>query len=398
MAEKRDYYEVLGVNKNSTPDEIKSAYRKAALKWHPDKWVNGTDEEKKTAEEKFKEASEAYSVLSDENKKARYDRYGFAGMDGGSTGAGGFGGFGDFDLNDILNSVFGRGFDFGGFGSGFGFGGGGSGGGSRGGSIKQRGSNIRVKVKLNLQEIAHGVKKKIKVTKYVACTHCHGSGSEDGSTETCPTCHGRGQVVQTVNSFFGQMQTQSVCPTCNGTGKVIKKKCTHCGGEGIMKGDEVIEIDIPAGVSQDMQLTVRGKGNAGPHNGVNGDLYVLIEEEPHPDFERNENDLIYNLFITIPEAILGTQAEVPTVDGKVRVKIAPGTQSGKVLRLRGKGLPILNGYGSGDMLVNVNVWVPKKVNKEEEKLLQQLAQSDNFRPNPTPEEKSFFSKIKDYFN
>ncbi len=394
MAEKRDYYEVLGVNKSSTPDEIKSAYRKAALKWHPDKWVNGTDEEKKTAEEKFKEASEAYSVLSDENKKARYDRYGFAGMDGGSTGAGGFGGFGDFDLNDILNSVFGRGFDFGGFGSGFGF----SGGGSRGGSIKQRGSNIRVKVKLNLQEIAHGVKKKIKVTKYVACTHCHGSGSEDGSTETCPTCHGRGQVVQTVNSFFGQMQTQSVCPTCNGTGKVIKKKCTHCGGEGIMKGDEVIEIDIPAGVSQDMQLTVRGKGNAGPHNGVNGDLYVLIEEEPHPDFERNENDLIYNLFITIPEAILGTQAEVPTVDGKVRVKIAPGTQSGKVLRLRGKGLPILNGYGSGDMLVNVNVWVPKKVNKEEEKLLQQLAQSDNFKPNPTPEEKSFFSKIKDYFN
>ena len=394
MAEKRDYYEVLGVNKNSTPDEIKSAYRKDALKWHPDKWVNGTDEEKKTAEEKFKEASEAYSVLSDENKKARYDRYGFAGMDGGSTGAGGFGGFGDFDLNDILNSVFGRGFDFGGFGSGFGFGGGGS----RGSSIKQRGSNIRVKVKLNLQEIAHGVKKKIKVTKYVACTHCHGSGSEDGSTETCPTCHGRGQVVQTVNSFFGQMQTQSVCPTCNGTGKVIKKKCTHCGGEGIMKGDEVIEIDIPAGVSQDMQLTVRGKGNAGPHNGVNGDLYVLIEEEPHPDFERNENDLIYNLFITIPEAILGTQAEVPTVDGKVRVKIAPGTQSGKVLRLRGKGLPILNGYGSGDMLVNVNVWVPKKVNKEEEKLLQQLAQSDNFKPNPTPEEKSFFSKIKDYFN
>ena len=394
MAEKRDYYEVLGVNKSSTPDEIKSAYRKAALKWHPDKWVNGTDEEKKTAEEKFKEASEAYSVLSDENKKARYDRYGFAGMDGGSSGAGGFGGFGDFDLNDILNSVFGRGFDFGGFSSFGGFGGGSS----RGGSIKQRGSNIRVKVKLNLQEIAHGVKKKIKVTKYVACTHCHGSGSEDGSTETCPTCHGRGQVVQTVNSFFGQMQTQSVCPTCNGTGKVIKKKCTHCGGEGIMKGDEVIEIDIPAGVSQDMQLTVRGKGNAGPHNGVNGDLYVLIEEEPHPDFERNENDLIYNLFITIPEAILGTQAEVPTVDGKVRVKIAPGTQSGKVLRLRGKGLPILNGYGSGDMLVNVNVWVPKKVNKEEEKLLQQLAQSDNFKPNPTPEEKSIFSKIKDYFN
>jgi len=396
MAEKRDYYEVLGVNKNSTPDEIKSAYRKAALKWHPDKWVNGTDAEKKTAEENFKEASEAYSVLSDENKKARYDRYGFAGMDGGSaSGGSGFGGFGDFDLNDILNSVFGRGFDFGGgFSSFSGFGGGSS----RGGTVKQRGSNIRVKVKLNLQEIAHGVKKKIKVSKYVACTHCHGSGSEDGSTETCPTCHGRGQVVQTVNSFFGQMQTASVCPTCNGTGTVIKKKCTHCGGEGIMKGDEIIDIDIPAGVGEGMQLTVRGKGNAGPHNGVNGDLLVLIEEEPHPDFERDESTLIYNLFITIPEAIMGTQAEVPTVDGKVRVKIAPGTQSGKVLRLRGKGLPILNGYGSGDMLVNVNVWVPKKVNKKEEELLQQLAQSDNFKPNPTSEEKSFFSKIKDYFN
>ena len=396
MAEKRDYYEVLGVNKSSTPDEIKSAYRKAALKWHPDKWVNGTDAEKKTAEENFKEASEAYSVLSDENKKARYDRYGFAGMDGGSaSGGGGFSGFGDFDLNDILNSVFGRGFDFGGGFSGFsGFGGGGN----RSGTVKQRGSNIRVKVKLNLQEIAHGVKKKIKVSKYVACTHCHGSGSEDGSTETCPTCHGRGQVVQTVNSFFGQMQTASVCPTCGGQGTVIKKKCTHCGGEGIMKGDEIIDIDIPAGVGEGMQLTVRGKGNAGPHNGVNGDLLVLIEEEPHPDFERDESTLIYNLFITIPEAIMGTQAEVPTVDGKVRVKIAPGTQSGKVLRLRGKGLPILNGYGSGDMLVNVNVWVPKKVSKKEEELLQPLAQSDNFKPNPTPEEKSFFSKIKDYFN
>ena len=394
MAEKRDYYEVLGVNKDSSPDEIKSAYRKAALKWHPDKWVNGTDAEKKTAEENFKEASEAYSVLSDENKKARYDRYGFAGMDGGSAGAGGYGGFGDFDLNDILNSVFGSGFNFGGFGSGFSS----FGGSSRGGTVKQRGSNIRVKVKLNLQEIAHGVKKKIKVTKNVTCSHCHGSGSEDGSTETCPTCHGRGQVVQTVNSFFGQMQTASVCPTCHGQGTVIKKKCTHCGGEGVMKGDEIIEIDIPAGVGEGMQLTVRGKGNAGPHNGVSGDLLVLIEEEPHPDFEREENNLIYNLFITIPEAIMGTQAEVPTVDGKVRVKIAPGTQSGKVLRLRGKGLPILNGYGSGDMLVNVNVWVPKKVSKEEEKLLEQLAQSDNFKPNPTPEEKSFFSKIKDYFN
>lgn len=389
MAEKRDYYEVLGVSKSATPEEIKKAYRQLALKYHPDR--NPDD---KDAEEKFKEAAEAYSVLSDENKRARYDRYGFAGMNGGSASGGGFsGGFGDFDLNDILNSVFGRGFDFGGFNFG-GFGGGSS----RGGVARQRGSNIRVKVKLNLQEIAKGVKKKIKVSKYVTCDHCHGSGSENGATETCPTCHGRGQVVQTVNSFFGAMQTASVCPTCGGTGQIIKNKCKHCQGEGIMKGEEIIDIEIPAGVGNDMQLTVRGKGNAGPHNGINGDLIVVIEEEESKDFERDGSNLIYNLFLTIPEAILGTQAEVPTIDGKVRVKIAPGTQSGKVLRLRGKGLPNINSYGSGDMLVNVNVWIPKKVTKEEEKMLEELAKSENFKPNPTDEEKSFFNRIRDYFN
>ena len=386
MAEKRDYYEVLGVSKSATPEEIKKAYRQLALKYHPDR--NPDD---KDAEEKFKEAAEAYSVLSDENKRARYDRYGFAGMNGGSASGGGFGV--DFDLNDILNSVFGRGFDFGGFNFG-GFGGGSS----RGGVARQRGSNIRVKVKLNLQEIAKGVKKKIKVSKYVTCDHCHGSGSENGATETCPTCHGRGQVVQTVNSFFGAMQTASVCPTCGGTGHVIKNKCKHCQGEGIMKGEEIIDIEIPAGVGNDMQLTVRGKGNAGPHNGINGDLIVVIEEEESKEFERDGSNLIYNLFLTIPEAILGTQAEVPTIDGKVRVKIAPGTQSGKVLRLRGKGLPNINSYGSGDMLVNVNVWIPKKVTREEEKILEELAKSENFKPNPTDEEKSFFSRIRDYFN
>lgn len=389
MAEKRDYYEVLGISKSATPEEIKKAYRQLALKYHPDR--NPDD---KDAEEKFKEAAEAYSVLSDENKRARYDRYGFAGMNGGSASGGGFGGgFGDFDLNDILNSVFGRGFDFGGFN--FGGFGGGSG---RGGVARQRGSNIRVKVKLNLQEIAKGVKKKIKVNKYVTCDHCHGSGSENGATETCPTCHGRGQVVQTVNSFFGAMQTASVCPTCGGTGQIIKNKCKHCQGEGIMKGEEIIDIEIPAGVGNDMQLTVRGKGNAGPHNGINGDLIVVIEEEESKEFERDGSNLIYNLFLTIPEAILGTQAEVPTIDGKVRVKIAPGTQSGKVLRLRGKGLPNINSYGSGDMLVNVNVWIPKKVTKEEEKMLEELAKSENFKPNPTDEEKSFFNRIRDYFN
>ena len=389
MAEKRDYYEVLGVNKSATPEEIKKAYRQLALKYHPDR--NPDD---KDAEEKFKEAAEAYSVLSDADKRARYDRYGFAGMNGGSASGGGFGGgFGDFNLNDILNSVFGSGFDFGGFNFG-GFGGGSS----RGGVARQRGSNIRVKVKLNLQEIAKGVKKKIKVNKYVACDHCHGSGSENGATETCPTCHGRGQVVQTVNSFFGAMQTASVCPTCGGTGQVIKNKCKHCQGEGILKGEEIIDIEIPAGVGNDMQLTVRGKGNAGPRNGINGDLIVVIEEEESKEFERDGSNLIYNLFLTIPEAILGTQAEVPTVDGKVRVKIAPGTQSGKVLRLRGKGLPNINSYGSGDMLVNVNVWIPKKVTREEEKMLEELAKSENFKPNPTDEEKSFFNRIRDYFN
>ena len=385
MAAKRDYYEVLGVNKSATADEIKKAYRQLALKYHPDR--NPDDKE---AEEKFKEAAEAYSVLSDADKRARYDRYGFAGMNGGSANGGGFGGgFGDFDLNDILNSVFGNGFNFGGFG--------GFGGGSRSGG-RQRGSSIRVKVKLNLQEIAKGAKKKIKVSKFVACEHCHGSGAENGATETCPTCHGRGQVVKTMNSIFGTMQTQSICPTCEGTGKVVKVKCKHCGGEGIVKGEETIDIDIPAGVSDDMQLSIRGKGNAGAHNGGNGDLLVVIEEEPSKEFERDGSNLIYNLFLTIPEAILGTQAEVPTVDGKVRVKIAPGTQSGKILRLRGKGLPNVNSYGSGDMLINVNVWIPKKVSKDEEKMLEQLAKSDNFKPNPTDEEKSFFSRIRDYFS
>lgn len=385
MAEKRDYYEVLGVSKNASADEIKKAYRQLALKYHPDR--NPDD---KDAEEKFKEAAEAYSVLSDSDKRARYDRYGFAGMNGGSASGGGFGGFGDFDLSDILNSVFGQGFNFGGF-SGFS-------GGSGSGQVRQRGSNLRVKVKLNLQEIAKGAKKKIKLTKYVPCTHCNGSGAEGNETQTCPTCHGRGQVVQTVNSFFGQMQTASVCPTCGGKGTIIKKKCTHCYGEGIVKGEEVIDIDIPAGVGEGMQLTIRGKGNAGPRNGINGDLIVVIEEEDHKDFERDENNLIYSLFISISDAILGTQVEIPTIDGKVRMKIAPGTQSGQVLRLKGKGLPEVNGYRTGDMLVNVNVWIPKKVSKEEEKLLQQLSNSENFKPNPTPEDKSFFNKIRDLFN
>ena len=388
MAEKRDYYEVLGVSKTATPEELKKAYRKLALQYHPDR--NPGDKE---AEEKFKEAAEAYEVLSNPDKRARYDQFGFAGM----SGSGGYGGqgmsmddifsqFGDLFADFGLGNIFG-----GGFGGGFGS--------SRsGGSVRERGSNIRVKVKLNLQEIEKGVKKKIKVPKYVACDHCHGSGSEDGNTETCPTCKGRGQVLRTVSSLFGQMQTASTCPNCGGTGKVIKNKCTHCHGDGIVKGEEVIEIDIPAGVGEGMQLTLRGKGGAGPHNGVNGDLLVLIEEEAHPDFERDGSNLIYNLFISVPEAILGTDAEVPTVSGKVRVKIAPGTQSGKVLRLRGKGLPNVNSYGSGDLLVYVNVWIPKKVSKDDEKLLQTLIKSESFKPSPNDDDRSFFKKIRDYFS
>ena len=385
MAEKRDYYEVLGVSKDASPDELKKAYRKLALQYHPDRNPGN-----KEAEEKFKEAAEAYEVLSNPDKRAQYDRYGHAGM----SGAGGFSGQG-MSMDDIF-SHFGDLFADFGLGSFFG---GGFGGGSRsGGSVRERGSNLRVTVKLNLQEIEKGVKKKIKVNKYVPCEHCHGSGSEDGATDTCPTCKGRGQVVRTVSSLFGQMQTASTCPTCNGTGKIIKNKCSHCHGEGIVKGEEIIEIDIPAGVGEGMQLTLRGKGGAGPHNGVNGDLYVLIEEEPHPDFERDGSNLIYSLFITVPQAILGTDAEVPTVSGKVRVKIAPGTQSGKVLRLRGKGLPVVNGYGNGDLLVYVNVWIPKKVSKDDERLLQELNKSDSFKPTPNDDDRSFFKKIRDYFS
>ena len=385
MAEKRDYYEVLGVSKSATPEELKKAYRQLALKYHPDR--NPGDKE---AEEKFKEAAEAYEVLSNPDKRARYDQFGFAGM----NGAGGYSGQG-MSMDDIFSQF---GDLFADFGLGDFFSGGFGGRSRSGGTIRERGGNIRVKVKLNLQEIEKGVRKKIKVNKYVTCDHCHGSGSADGNTDTCPTCKGRGQVLRTVNSLFGQMQTASTCPNCGGTGRVIKNKCSHCHGDGIVKGEEVIDIDIPAGVGEGMQLTLRGKGGAGPHNGVNGDLLVLIEEEPHPDFERDGSNLIYNLFISIPQAILGTEAEVPTVSGKVRVKIAPGTQSGKVLRLRGKGLPNVNSYGTGDLFVNVNVWIPKKITKEEEKTMQSLSQSESFKPNPSDDDKSFFKKIRDYFS
>ncbi|HOO83266.1 MAG TPA: molecular chaperone DnaJ [Prolixibacteraceae bacterium] len=381
---KRDYYEVLGVNKNASADEIKKAYRKKAIQFHPDK--NPGDKE---AEEKFKEAAEAYEVLSNAEKKQRYDQYGHAGM----NGASGFGGQ-SMNMDDIF-SMFGDifGGHFGGFG---GFGGGGR---SRGQRVA-RGQNLRVKVKLNLQEIANGVEKKIKVNKYVACTACHGSGAKDGSYSTCSTCHGSGQVTRVSNTFLGQMQTTSACPTCGGDGKIITNKCTVCYGEGIVKSDEVISMNIPAGVAEGMQLSMSGKGNAARRGGINGDLIVLIQEEEHPELIRDENDLIYNLFLTFPKLALGTTAEIPTVDSRVKVKIDAGTQPEKILRIRGKGLPDVNGYGKGDLLVRIHSWVPDRLNAEEKKLLEKLDQQPNFQEAPKHKngKKDFFEKMRGMFD
>mgnify|MGYP001130984560 FL=1 len=382
---KRDYYEVLGVDKNASEEEIKKAYRKKAIQYHPDK--NPGDKE---AEEKFKEAAEAYDVLSDPQKRQRYDQFGHAGV-GGASQSGGFGG--GMSMEDIFSQfgdIFGGHLgSFGGFG---GFGG------QRGGRRVNRGSDLRVKVKLSLKDIATGVEKKIKVKKYVACSHCHGTGAEgsDG-TKTCDTCKGSGVVTRIANTILGQMQTQTTCPTCGGEGKVIVKKCTNCNGEGIVRDEEVITINIPAGVAEGMQLSMNGKGNAARHGGINGDLLILVEEEPHPELLRDENDLIYNLLLSFPQAALGGSVEVPTVDGKVKVKIDPGTQPGKVLRLRNKGLPSVNGYGTGDLLVNVSVYVPENLSQSEKDTLNGLENSPNFQPNKTMKEK-FFDKFRRLFN
>ena len=390
---KRDYYEVLGVEKTASEAEIKKAYRKMAIQYHPDK--NPGDKE---AEEKFKEAAEAYSVLSDKDKRARYDQFGHAGM-GGAAGGSGYGpGMSMDDIFSMFGDIFGGGGGFGGFGGFSGFGGGGG----RPQQRKFRGSDLRVKVKLNLKDIATGVEKKFKLKKYVTCEHCHGSGAEGNSgTETCPNCHGTGSVTRTQQSIFGMMQTQSVCPNCNGEGKIIKEKCKHCSGEGITYGEEVVEVKIPAGVGEGMQLTVNGKGNAGKHNGIAGDLLVVIEEESHPDLIRDENDLIYNLLLSVPTATLGGTVEIPTIDSKVKVKIEPGTQPGKVLRLRGKGLPSVNSYGysngTGDLLVNISVYIPEHLNKEEKQAMEKMQNSDNFMPNMSIKEK-IFKKFKNFFD
>ena len=380
---------MLGVSKEASEDEIKKAYRKIAIKYHPDR--NPGDKE---AEEKFKEAAEAYSVLSDQQKRQQYDQFGFDGPNMGG-GFGGFGG-GGFSMDDIF-SMFGD--VFGGHGFSGGFGGFGGGGGTR--HAQYRGADLRLKVRLSLNEVANGVTKKFKVRKDITCQHCHGTGAEAGSgSETCPNCHGQGYVVKTVRTMLGMMQTQTECPTCHGEGTVIKNKCHECGGTGVVKDDEVVEINIPAGVAEGMVVNVPGKGNAGQHNGVSGNIQVYIEEESNDTFVRDGQDVIYNLLLDFPTAALGAEVEIPTIEGsKLKIKIEPGTQPGKTLRLRGKGLPAVQGYGngSGDLVVNISVYVPKELSRSEKETLEHLRQSDNFKGDASTK-KSIFDKFKNYFS
>ena len=382
---KRDFYEILGVGKGAGNDEIKKAYRKTAMKYHPDR-----NPDNKEAEEKFKEAAEAYEVLSDPDKKARYDRYGHAGVDPNS----GFSGRGGMTMDDIFSQF---GDIFGDSGSPFEsfFGG------SRRSTTQrgQKGANLRIKVSLSLEEIESGVTKKIKVKKQTKCDTCDGSGAKDSSSvKTCGTCGGSGYVRQVRSTFLGQMQTTTVCPTCSGSGKTITATCTSCRGEGRVNGTETIEIEIPAGVEEGMQLSMRGKGNAGKNGGPNGDLLINIEEKIHPDFSRDGKNIVYDLFLNFADAALGTSVEVPTLSGKVKIKVPAGTQAGKIFRLRGKGLPSVQSYGKGDQLINVNIWTPKKLNDEERALLEKIKEMPNFQPNPGKAEKGFFERMKDYFN
>ena len=380
---KRDYYEVLGVDKNATEDQIKKAYRTIAIKYHPDRNPGN-----KEAEEKFKEAAEAYDVLHDPQKRQQYDQFGF------NVPGGGFDPFGGTTMNmDDIFSMFG---DI--FGGRAGFGG--FGGGTRG-RQQHRGSDLRLKVRLTLEEIAHGVTKKFKVRKDITCSVCHGSGAEPGSTsDQCPTCHGTGVITHTTQSIFGMMQSQGVCPTCQGEGTVIKHKCKHCGGSGVEKGEEVVEIKIPAGVAAGMIVNVPGKGNMGRHKGISGDIQVLVEEAENDTFIRDDNDLIYNLLLDFPTAALGGEVEIPTIEGtRLRVKMEPGTQPGKTLRLRGKGLPALQGYGHGvgDLVVNISVYIPKTLTHDEKTAIEKFRQSDNFKGDAATK-RSIFQKFKNYFS
>jgi molecular chaperone DnaJ len=381
---KRDYYEVLGVPKDADQTAIKKAYRKLAIKYHPDK--NPDD---KTAEEKFKEAAEAYEVLSDDDKRARYDRFGHAGVSG--QGGGGFsGGMTMEDIFQQFGDIFGEGgspFD-----SFF------TGSRARTRPRGQRGANLRIKVSLTLEEISTGVTKKIKVKKQAPCDQCGGSGAKDrNSVGACPTCRGAGYVRKVQSTFLGQMQTTVACPTCNGSGQVVTANCTKCKGDGRVYGEETIEIEIPAGVEEGMQLSLRGKGNAGMKGGPNGDLLINVEEKPHKDLQRDGMNLIFELYLNFADAALGTSSEVPTIDGKVKIKVPPGTQAGKIFRLKGKGLPSVQSYGRGDQLIHVNVWTPKKLSSEEKTLLEKLRNMPNFQPQPGKSDKGFFDKMRDYF-
>ena len=379
---KRDYYEILGVAKGASQDEVKKAYRKVAMQYHPDR--NPGD---KTAEEKFKEAAEAYEILSDTDKRSQYDRFGHAGVSGNGRGFGNmnaediFSHFGDIFGEDIFGSFFG--------------------GGRRGGQQRTRGvrgSTLRVKLKLNFEEIAKGVTKSIKVKKYVPCGTCSGSGAKDkGSVQTCGTCGGTGQVRKVTNTFLGQMQTVTTCGNCNGEGTVVTAKCTNCKGEGRVFSDETVTIDIPAGVQEGMQLNVGGRGNAGERGGPPGDLIVLIEEEPHAELVRDGLNVAFELHLSFSDAVFGTQVEVPTIDGRAKIKIPAGTQSGKIFRLKGKGFPAVNSYEKGDQLIHVNIWTPQTVTSEEKAMLEKLSESPNFKPNPDKNERSFFDKVREMF-
>ncbi len=386
---KRDYYEILGVAKGAPVDEIKKSYRKIAMQFHPDRNPGN-----KEAEEKFKEAAEAYDVLSTPDKRAQYDRFGHA-ASGGGGGYGGQGGPGGMRMEDIFQNfgdIFGNDM-FGGM-----FGGQGGGGRRQG----TRGANLRIKLKMTFEDIANGANKKIKVKKHITCQQCTGSGAKDkGSIQTCGSCGGSGQVRRVTNTFLGQMQTVTTCPTCNGEGSTITQKCGGCKGEGRVYGEETLSLDIPAGVQDGMQLSMSGKGNAGERGGPPGDLLLLVEEEKHEHLFRRDLDVVYQLHVSFPDAVLGMQAEVPTIDGKAKIKIPPGTQSGKIFRLKGKGFPAFQSYEKGDELIEVNIWSPQTLSNEEKELMEKLKNSSNFKPGPDAknerDDKSFFDKIKDAF-
>ena len=397
MANKRDYYEVLGVDKKASAEDIKSAYRKLALKWHPDRWVNGTDAEKKTAEENFKEAAEAYSILSDPDKRAKYDQFGFAAEQMGG-GAGGFD-FGGMDINDFLRNIFGGsfGFDFGGFGSGFG----GFGGGSDSGTRVVRGRDIRTSVKLTLEEIANGCVKDVSIERARPCPDCGGKGAKsDSDIKTCPTCGGQGRVRQQTRGIFGVGYTITTCPQCGGEGKIISNPCRRCNGTGLERRRETVKVNIPAGVEDGMQITVRGEGHSAAHGGQNGDLLVVINEVAHPQLQRDGNNLFYTRIISVMDAMLGCEVSVPCLDGSYKVKVEPGTQSGTVVKLRGKGLPGVQGYsrtGTGDMYVKFQVWVPHKLSRTEKEALEKMRESSSFTPDLTREDKATFDKVKNIY-